>query len=403
MAQHGVQTAYAIGAGAPSEAELPGRARALVPALRERGYDVDKNRRVHQDSVDELIDSGILQMMAPARFGGSQAGLTTFFDTAITLGEGDGSTAWLFGILGCHHWILSHFDLKAQEQLYDGKNYALFPLTFSGKGGVAEKVKGGYRVTGDWGFASGIDFSDWVGGLAYTTPGDPATALNVLMPKRDVEVIDDWHVSGMRGTGSRRFRAENLFVPDHLALPQQDIMSGRTPGAAALKDYPGLRVSLHTVLIVPTVGAAFGLARRAIDEFVDMTKGRVGYGGIDHAARPSTQIKIADAMAHYDAYHGLMRGHFQSVDAAARDGRTSSAEEKLRYRRDATLAVAECVKIVDAMTGAAGARAQHERSPFQLIQRDINTVRTHVLLDREDANELYGKYILGFELGQTRF
>lgn len=377
-------------------------ARAMIPALRERGHAVDRDRRVADESITEMLDAGILQMLAPKRFGGSEAGLATFFDAAIAIGEGDGSTAWLFGILGCHHWVLAHFEPEAQKALYGDTSHALFPLTFSGKGGSARKVEGGYRVNGEWGFASGIDFSDWVGALAVVEGSDGAETVNLLIPKSEVEVVDNWFVSGMRGTGSREFHVRDVFVPDHLTLSQNLLMVGKTPGAAALPEYRGLRASLHTVLMIATVGASLGLARRAIDEFVEFTKGRVGYGGIDHAARGSTQAKIADAMAHYDAFHGLMRGHFADVDALADDGRTSSAEQRLRYRRDAALTVATCVNIINTMAGMAGARAQHERSPFQLIQRDINTVRTHVLLDRDDANEMYGKYALGLDLGPVR-
>jgi 3-hydroxy-9,10-secoandrosta-1,3,5(10)-triene-9,17-dione monooxygenase len=386
----------------PNRDALLESARGMIPALRERGYAVDKDRRVADESIAEMLDTGILQMLAPRRFGGSEAGLSTFFDTAVLIGQGDGSTAWLFGILGCHHWVLSHFGLEAQQALYGETSHALFPLTFSGKGGSARKVEGGYRVNGEWGFASGIDFSDWVGALALVEGTDGAETVNLLIPKAQVEVVDNWFVSGMRGTGSREFHVRDLFVPDHLTLSQNLLMVGKTPGSAALPEYRGLRASLHTVLMIATVGASLGLARRAIDEFIEFTKGRVGYGGINHAARASTQAKIADAMARYDAFHGLMQRHFVDVDLLAESGRTSSAEERLRYRRDAALAVATCADIINTMAGMAGARAQHERSPFQLIQRDINTVRTHVLLDRDDANELYGKHVLGLDLGPIR-
>jgi 3-hydroxy-9,10-secoandrosta-1,3,5(10)-triene-9,17-dione monooxygenase len=387
---------------APDSETLLARAKAMIPALRERGRAGDDNRRIADESVAEMLDAGLLQMLAPRRFGGSQAGFATFFDAAVLIGQGDGSTAWVFGILGCHHWVLAHFNLQAQETLYGDRNHALFPLTFSGKGGTATPVEGGYRVSGDWGFASGIDFSDWVGALAVVDGSDGKETVNLLIPKDQVELVDDWYVSGMRGTGSRGFKTRDLFVPDYLTLSQPLLMAGRTPGAAALPDYHGLRASLHTVLMIAAVGAALGLARRAIDEFVAFTKGRTGYGGMDHAARSSTQFKIADSMARWDAVHNLMRGHFVEVDRLAEENRTSNPEQRLRYRRDAVLAVAECAAIVDTMSAAAGARAQHASSPFQLIQRDINTARTHVLLDRDDANELYGKYVLGIDLGPVR-
>lgn len=380
---------------------LTAAAEALVAKLRSRGLQVDQQSQVARESIDEMIEAGILQLMAPKHFGGSEAGIETFFDVGSTLGTGDGSTAWLFGILACHHVILGHFPLETQEELYGKTSHALFPLTFSGKGGKAKRVEGGYRVSGDWAFATGIDFSDWVGSIALVE-GEGSAAVNLLMPKDEVEVIDDWNVAGMRGTGSRRFVVKDLFVPERRSLLQNDLMAGRTPGREYFSDMPTLRVPLHSMLLVTLLGASFGLARRAIDEFVDLTKSRSGYGGIDHAARSSTQAKIADAMTRYDAFYNLVKSNCALIDGHARNQTKASVEERLRYRRDGTLAAATCLEIVDTMVQAAGARSQHRSSPFQLIQRDMHTAATHVLLDRDDANELYGKHILGQELGEVR-
>lgn len=385
----------------PEIAALVDRARALIPALRERGRAADDARRLPQETIDDLLDAGILQFMAPRRFGGEEAGLTTFFDLGLALGEGDGSTSWLFGILAAHHWILSHFPIETQEALYGDRNYALFPLTFSGKGGTARRVDGGYRVSGHWSFASGIDFSDWVGALARVD-GTENRTVNLLMPKDQVEVVDNWFMAGMRATGSRDFIVEDVFVPEAFSLDQDALMSGRTPGAAAFPDYHGLRTPLHIVLLLATAGAAFGLAKRAIDEFIAFTRGRSGYGGIDHAARASTQIRVSAALARWGAFHDRVRAQFVEIDAQVARGEKFSQEQRLRYRRDVAVGAAECGAIINDIVVAAGARSQHLSSPFQLIQRDINTVCTHVILDTEDANELYGKLMLGQELGPVR-
>jgi alkylation response protein AidB-like acyl-CoA dehydrogenase len=389
-------------AEAPDGAELVRRARALVPALRARARQGDEDRRLPRETIDDLLDAGILQMMAPHRFGGSQADLATFFDVGAALAEGDGSTSWLFGILACHHWVLSHFPIEAQERLYGKRDHALFPLTFSGKGGTARRVEGGYVVNGHWSFASGIDFSAWVAALAKIEGGREDETVNLLMPIDEVEVVDNWFMSGMRGTGSRDFIVKDVFVPDVLSLPQDALMSGQTPGATVLTGYASLRTPLHVVLQLATAGAAFGLARHAIDAFVDFTMSRSGYGGIDHRARTSTQIRVAAAMARWDAFHDRVRAQFAEVDATISAGGKLPPEQRLRLRRDVALGAAECAAVVNDIVGAAGARAQHASSPFQRIQRDMNTVRTHVILDTDEAFELYGKHVLGMDLGRIR-
>jgi len=402
-----MRTSAAPTTSAPiSPEDLVGRARAMIPALRSRGLAADKARRLPDESIAELLDAGVLQMLAPRRFGGSEASLTTFLDAGIELGRGCGATAWVYGILGCHHWILSHFPLETQTEIYGGKDHALWPLSFSGKGGTARPVDGGYLVTGQWGFCSGIDFSDWVGCAALLdkeNPDDLLDRINFIMPKAEVEVIDTWFTAGMRGTGSRDFKAVEVFVPHHRTMPQLAMQNGDTPGRKTLSEYKGLDAPFYAVLLCAVLCPVLGLTRRAIEEFTDFTRERVGFRGAQHATRPSTQIKIGAAWARYDSLHRTARALYEEIEADIAAGRESTVEAKLRQRRDAAFVADECVKIVDSVVSGSGARGQHETSPFQLIQRDIHTIRTHVVLDVEEATELYGRYLLSLDLKSTRF
>jgi 3-hydroxy-9,10-secoandrosta-1,3,5(10)-triene-9,17-dione monooxygenase len=386
--------------------EFVRRAEAMIPALRSRAFDADKARRLPDETIAELLDTGLLQMLAPRRFGGSEADLTTFLDAGIQLGRGCGATAWVYGILGCHHWILSHFPMEAQAEMYAGKDHALWPLSFSGKGGTARPVDGGYLVTGQWGFCSGIDFSDWVGCAALIekdNPDDLLDRLNFVMRKDEVEVIDTWHTAGMRGTGSRDFRATEVFVPHHRAVPQVELQTGDSRGRKALAEYAGLDAPYYAVLLAAVMCPVLGITRRAVEAFTDFTRERVGFRGVNHAARGSTQIKIGQAWARYDAMHRAARALYEEIAEDIRLGRESTVEARLRQRRDVAMVADECVKIVDSMVSGSGARGQHETSPFQLMQRDLHTIRTHVVLDVEEAMELYGRHLLSVDLKSTRF
>lgn len=393
-------------APATSAASLIQAARDMIPTLRGRAFEADRNRRLPDETIAELLDAGVLQMLAPARFGGSQQSLLTFLDAGIELGRGCGATAWVYGILGCHHWILSHFPIEAQAEVYGGNDHALWPLSFSGKGGTARPVEGGYLVTGQWGFCSGIDFSDWVGCAALIdkeNPHDLHDRLNFVMRKSEVEVKDTWFTAGMRGTGSRDFIAREVFVPFSRAMPQAALQEGDTPGRKALVDYPGLAAPYYAVLLAAVMCPVLGLTRRAVDDFTAFTQERVGFRGTNHAARASTQIRIAEAHARYDAALRTIRALYAEIDADIAAGRAPTDEQRLRQRRDVAFVADDCVKIIDMMVGGAGARAQHETSPFQLIQRDIHTIRTHVVLDVEEAMEFYGKYLLGRPPQSTRY
>ncbi|RIA37969.1 alkylation response protein AidB-like acyl-CoA dehydrogenase [Hephaestia caeni] len=390
-----------------SSADLVARAEALIPALRSRAIKVDADRRVADESIADMLAADVLQMLAPHCFGGPQADLATFLDAGIAIGHGCGSTGWLFGILGCHHWVLSHFPVAVQQEMYGDKNHALWPLSFSGKGGTARPVDGGFIVSGRWGFCSGIDFSDWIG-VGVLIDKEDAHDLhdryNVIVPRAEGEVIDTWFTAGMRGTGSRDFVANEVFVPTHRILSQEKMQNGDTPGYAALSaDYPALSAPFYGVLLAAVMCPVLGITRRVIDDYVQATRNRAGFRGLKPAARPAVQMKIGEAMARYDATYRMVRAMFVEIDDAARLGQQCTIEQRLRQRRDTAFAAQTCVEIVDNLVSRAGAGAQTQTSHLQLAQRDIHTIRTHVVLDIEEAMELYGKHVLDQDLASVRF
>ncbi len=393
-------------ASEPSALELIERARALVPNLRARAAKADVDRRISDETIRELMDAELFRIVAPRRFGGFEAGFSTLVEVGTEIGRGCGSTAWLFSLLCNHHWILGHFPLEAQKEVYDSTNHAFFPQTVSGKGGIAKPVDGGYIISGQWAFSTGIDFSDWVSGTATLDKENPHPLhdrLNFLMPKSESEVLDTWFTAGMRGTGSRDFRVKDVFVPAHRILSMYELQTGKSPGRKALAEYTGMASPYFTVLLSAVLGPLLGLTARTIEEFTNYTKTRAGIGGVSHVNRSSTQMKLGYAQARFDAMQRVVRGIFEEMGADVAAGRKVSAEQRMRNRRDAAYVGDECAKIVDYLISAAGSRGQHESSVFQLIQRDVHTIRTHVVFDLEDATESYGRQMLGLPIEPLRF
>ena len=398
-----------VGAGvasAPSARELIERARKLAPQLKARAFDADKARRVPDESMRELIDAQLFQILVPRRFGGFEQRFSNVLDVGLELARGCGSTAWLYCLLCNHHWILAHYPLEAQEEVYGGNNHAFFPQTVSGKGGTATPVDGGYVISGQWAFATGVDFSDWVSATVSLDKKDPHPLydrLNFIARTSETEIIDTWFTSGMRATGSRDFVLKEVFVPKRRVVSQADMLGGKTPGRQALPEYVMLGAPYFSVLLSAVLGPLLGLTLRTIEDFTAYTKGRAGIGGINHASRSSTQIKLGAAQARYDAMYRVARAIFEEIEDALTKGQKISAEQKIRNRRDAALVGDECTKIVDYLICSAGSRAQTDGSAFQLIQRDVHTIRSHIVFDLEDANEAYGRQMLGLPIDVLRF
>jgi 3-hydroxy-9,10-secoandrosta-1,3,5(10)-triene-9,17-dione monooxygenase len=390
----------------PTTQVLIERARKLALPLKSRAFEADKARRVPDQSIRDLLEAELFQLLVPRRFGGFEQRFTTVLDVGLELARGCGSTAWLYCLLCNHHWILAQYPLEAQEEVYGGRSHAFFPQTVSGKGGTAKAVTGGYIVNGRWSFATGLDFSDWVSGTVSLDKDNPHPLhdrLNFIAQTSEAEVVDTWFTAGMRATGSRDFMLRDVFVPSHRIVSQADMLSGKTPGRQALPDYVMLGAPYFSVLLSAVLGPLLGLTLRAIEDFVSYTKSRVGIGGINHSNRSSTQIKIGYAQARYDAMYRVARAIFEEVEDALDKREKISAEQKIRNRRDAAYVGDECTKIVDYLISSAGSRGQSEGSFFQLIQRDIHTIRTHIVFDLEDATEAYGRQMLGLPIDVLRF
>jgi 3-hydroxy-9,10-secoandrosta-1,3,5(10)-triene-9,17-dione monooxygenase len=390
----------------PTTQELVERARKIAPRLKTRAFDADKARRVPDVSIHELLDAQLFQILVPRRFGGFEQRFSTVLDVGLELARGCGSTAWLYCLLCNHHWILAQYPPEAQEEVYGRNGHAFFPQTVSGKGGTARPVNDGYVISGQWSFATGIDFSDWVSGtvsLAKENPHPLQDRLNFIARTSEVEVIDTWFTSGMRATGSRDFILKEVFVPSRRVVSQADMLGGRTPGRKALPEYVMLGAPYFSVLLSAVLGPLLGLTLRTIEEFVTYTMSRVGIGGINHANRSSTQMKLGYAQARYDAMYRVARAIFEEMEDSLLKGQKISAEQKIRNRRDAAFVGDECTKIVDFLISSAGSRGQTDNSPFQMIQRDVHTIRTHIVFDLEDATEAYGRQMLGLPIDVLRF
>jgi 3-hydroxy-9,10-secoandrosta-1,3,5(10)-triene-9,17-dione monooxygenase len=393
-------------AAAPSTRELIERARKIAPALKSRAFDADKARRVPDESIRELIDAQLFQILVPRRYGGFEQRFSTVLDVGLELARGCGSTAWLYCLLCNHHWILAQYPLESQAELYGGNTHAFFPQTVSGKGGGAKAVEGGYVINGQWSFATGIDFSDWVSATVSVQKENPHPLhdrINFIAKTSEGEVVDTWFTSGMRATGSRDFTLKDVFVPSRRIITQADMLGGRTPGRQALPEYVMLGAPYFSVLLSAVLGPLLGLTLRTIEEFVAYTTSRVGIGGVNHANRSSTQIKLGYAQARYDAMYRAARAIFEEMEDALLNGQKIGAEQKIRNRRDAAYVGDECTKIVDSLVSSAGSRGQTEASPFQMIQRDVHTIRTHIVFDLEDATEAYGRQMLGLPIDVLRF
>lgn len=202
------------------------KANALAPGIRERAVQTAKDRKPADESIQELIDSGIIGMLVPQKWGGPEVDFTAMYDVIKPISAACPSTGWITAFYVVHNTYIASFPEETQEEVY-GKNGYVLLATASAPNLQAEKVPGGWKISGRALWGSGIVHADWV------TLSGPAgdQQMNFLVPADEVKMLDTWHFAGMAGTGSNDYVAEDVFVPDNRAVPLLDFFAGTTEGA----------------------------------------------------------------------------------------------------------------------------------------------------------------------------
>jgi 3-hydroxy-9,10-secoandrosta-1,3,5(10)-triene-9,17-dione monooxygenase len=374
------------------------RARALVPTLRKRAAETSTARRVPKETIADYWEANLFQLLRPAKMGGPEVRVDDAFAVAGELARGDGSAAWVWTVMGVHDLFVALFPEEAQRE-YWAKERTLSASSFA-PSGQAKPAPGGFTLSGKWSFCSGVDHADWmvlgaIFGMISTDPPIPDFRF-VLVPMSDVkQVIDDWHVMGLCGTGSKTVVVENLFVPAHRVASNADMMAGKAPGTALHAG--GLYKTPVWALFPFCISSpAVGIARGALEAFVEEMKARSAH--IDHAPlakKPNIQMRVSEASALIDAAGLLYTRSLRETIDQAMSGQPLSMEMRLRNRRDQGYAIRMAKQATDLLLGAQGGMGLFEHNPVQRASRDLQAVSGHLVGGWDMPALNYGSVTLG--------
>ncbi len=356
------------------------RARGLVPVLRQRADGAEAARQMQPETLDDLHRTGLFRFHQPKRWGGMELPFVGIFDISAEIGRGCASTAWNVGNLGIHHWLLALYDARAQDEIWGKDPDALIASGIAYPQGRGRRVDGGFVVSGFWNFSSGVDVSPW--NMLAVTVRDGEKIIDhrmCLVPRSDYEIVDDWHVLGMRSTGSKSVRANEIFVPEHRALCMYLARGG--------SDFPGAGVNPGALYRVPLsglsshclAGAGVGNAQAALELTIDAVKERsTNYTGMRMRDFQAVQLRVARAGAMIDAARLAIRADCLEGQRAADERRVPAIEEKLRWRRNVAWAMDQCTEAVDSLHALAGANGIYDRYPIQRLFRDQHALAAHI-------------------------
>ena len=368
-----------------SNDELDRAAETLSALARERASAIESNRRLPDDLVAGLSASGLFRAGAPAAVGAPEAPPAVTLRCAEAVANGDASAGWCVSIAATSSLLAGWLPPEGVTEVFgDAKKVAAG--VWAPRGG-ARRVAGGYRVSGRWAFCSGIRHSDYLfGGCMVEAESGGSPTVRVLgIPVSELEIVDTWHTSGLRGTGSHDAIAEDVFVPSHRSL--------------SLFDPPTLDAALYRFPIfaffaLSISAAALGNARGAIDDLGALAAGKVGQGSSRTLAqRPATWTVVAQAEASLRAARAF---YYQAIDeawVAAQSAEPVSVRLRTDLRLAATHAVRTAADVARSMYDLGGGAAIYDGSTLQRRFRDAHTATAHFQVN-PTTWELTGRLLL---------
>ncbi len=363
---------------------------ALLPSVRERRQEIEEARRIPADLADALHRTGVFSLPVPKAVGGIEAPPADTMRIIETVSAADGSTGWTVMIgMGIFAGLMN--EVGAKEVYVD----PTAPVAgVAGPIGQAVRVDGGVRVTGRWSPASGILHCDWVyAGCMIFKDGAPVMTehgpqiIHVFIPKADVTVNDTWFVSGLAGTGSNEFVANDLFVPEHLIWNLFD------PSGHRHEPLYRLPVVASFTSIVAAV--SLGIARGALDEITALAATRVPPLSVGPLAdKPYAHIEVAHAEIALRSARSYLYDIVEEIWDGVSRGEGFTPQQNALSRAAATNAVEVAARVAQTASRLGGSTAAYASSSLQRHARDAEMI-THHFVQSSDTWEQAGKVLLG--------
>jgi alkylation response protein AidB-like acyl-CoA dehydrogenase len=350
----------------------------LCPEIAQRAAEIEAARTLPNDLVEQLRHAGVFRMNVAAHAGGDELSLREGADVLETLARADGSTGWVAAIGAGWPYVLSYLPDATYRTVYaDGPDAILAGV--AAPTGEAVRETGGYRLRGQWAFASGCHHADYLVATAFvrdnaTANGAPPEIRLALLEPDQCEILDTWYVSGLKGTGSADFRVAGALVePDR---------TGRFYGdAVPTVRHPADGVPLLTRICLDHITVALGIAAGAIDDVIGIAPTKALYGAPHPlAADPVFRHGLGRATAELAVLRAAFHSALDELESViALDGEFT-LEMRVRIRSAAAHISERCAAIVDQCYTSCGSSGLRESSPLQRRLRDIRALSQHVSL-----------------------
>lgn len=376
---------------------MPALAETISPVVAEaasRSAEIEQLRALPPDLAQKLAHSGMVRCLVPQEYAGLEVHPKEFVDALINLGQADGATGWCAMVTATTGMLAASLPRHWAKRIYADDPQV---ITCGVTAPMGKAVRDGdhYRVSGRWPFGSAASNARWImGGCMIEDPdaeaetgqqGPPKVSL-MFFPRSAVRLHDNWHVSGLRGTGSGDIEVTDARVPVDRCV---------TLGAPSRIDRPLYRFPQFGLLALGVASVALGIGQRALQETLELAAGKVPTGGRRRLAEKSSlQAEVGRADASLRSAEAWMHATIDAAWASAAAGDKLSVQQRSDLRAAAAHATWAAVDAVDRLYHAGGGSAIYAESPLQRCFRDVHVATQHIMVN-QSIFEMTGRVRLG--------
>jgi 3-hydroxy-9,10-secoandrosta-1,3,5(10)-triene-9,17-dione monooxygenase len=370
------------------------RAKALASVLRERAAETNKLRRLPDATWQDLLTTGIIRGLQPARWGGGEVHPREFYGAVIEVARAEGCAGWVAGIIGVHPWQTALYSEETQQEVWGADPSALNSSSYASTG-KAERVAAGYRLSGRWSFSSGCDHCNWVnlgaiaGGLEIEGREVPDFR-SYLLPRRDYAIDDNWHVAGLAGTGSKDILVGDAFVPDHRSMSHWDLTLGRPMPGWETNHGPLYRLPFAAVFINTLTAAVLGASAGFLEAFIESGRERNSGMGIKMTDDPYCLQLVAEASYAIETATLSFLNDCDKMMEIAHAGASFTLQRRAELRYNTTRSAQVAAHAVERLFEQGGGRAIFLDHPLQRRYQDVKAMMHHTAMNPNPAARLYG-------------
>lgn len=374
------------------------RIKTILPEIAKNAHQAELDRKAPKESIELLNKIQLNRAFLPKAYGGFEISLPEFAECVVELSKACAGTAWAYSLLCTHNHQLAMFPKQLQDEVW-GQNPDSVASSSIAPFSTIEEVEGGIRLSGEMGWSSGCDYANWaiVGCNRFDKDGNKIYSFAVI-PRSDYEIVDNWFVMGMKGSGSKTLKIDNVFIPEYRIQAAQDMMTGKSAGFGLYPESKIFYTPYRPYFACGFSAISLGVAERMLEAFKERTKNRVrAYTGAKVGAATPALMRLAESTHQVLAARALLERTWEDHRIHGVNKQYPTAETLAFWRTNQAYAVKMCIEAVDRLFSAAGGSAWFDGNELQRLFRDSHMTGAHAYTDYDVCAQILGRELMGLE------